>query len=77
MLDDDGTKLIRCESCYNGRWESECCNGAGGCSCQGRPIDMGPCNVCRGKGWQRPEADTNANIRTIEGLCYLGSGPIR
>lgn len=74
-FDDDGTELTPCDCCYGGRWETECCNGAGGCSCNGQVIDMGPCNVCRGTGWKRPDADTNANIRVISGLCYIGSGP--
>lgn len=73
--DDDGTEMIKCRNCYGGRWETECCSGAGGCDCRGQPIDMGPCNVCNGTGWHRPDADTRANIRTIEGRCFIGSGP--
>lgn len=77
VFDEDGTEMVRCRNCIGGRWETECCNGSGGCSCRGQRIDMGPCNVCHGAGWHRPEADTRANIRTIEGLCYIGSGPRR
>jgi hypothetical protein len=66
-FDDDGTELIRCTSCENGQWESECCNGAGGCSCR----------VCKGSGWKRPDADAMANAKHIRamGQCFLGSGP--
>lgn len=74
-FDDDGTELVRCRNCYGGRWEVECCNGSGGCSCRGQPVDMGACNVCGGSGWHRPDADTRANIRSIRGLSYIGSGP--
>jgi hypothetical protein len=76
-FDDDGTELIRCTSCINGRWETECCNGANGCSCRGEVIDMGQCGVCLGTGWRRPDANMLANIEQIRGLCYIGSGPRR
>jgi hypothetical protein len=75
VLDDDGTEMVQCRNCYGGRWESECCNGSSGCSCRGQPVDMGPCNVCGGTGWHRPDADTRGNIRAIQGMSYLGSGP--
>ena len=75
VLDDDGTEMVKCRNCYGGRWETECCNGAGGCDCRGQVIDMGPCNVCNGSGYHRPDADTRANIRAIEGRCFIGSGP--
>lgn len=74
-INNDGTELIRCRNCYNGRWEVECCNGAGGCDCHGKPVDMGICNVCGGTGWHRPDADTRANLRKIQGRCFVGSGP--
>ena len=66
---------VRCGHCVNGRFVAECCNGASGCSCEGREVDMGPCRVCHGTGWREQDADTTANIRAIEGRCYLGSGP--
>lgn len=66
---------FRCEHCDNGRWEAECCNGSSGCSCGGEPVDMGPCRVCNGTGWRTDDADRTANLRSIQGLCYLGSGP--
>lgn len=76
VTDDDGTEMSRCGACLGaGRWEAECCNGSSGCSCRGAAVDMGACNVCQGTGWVRPDADMRANIRTIEGLCYIGSGP--
>lgn len=71
----DENKLIRCRNCINGRWETECCNGANGCDCRGQVIDMGTCRVCGGSGWHGSEADTRANRRSIEGRCFAGSGP--
>lgn len=70
-------EIERCPGCLGaGRWESECCSGYGGCSCRGDTVDMGTCLVCGGQGWiQEGEADRSANIKSIEGLCYLGSGP--
>lgn len=74
-FDDDGVELMRCDCCENGRWETECCNGAYGCSCRGQRVDMGRCNVCRGTGWRRPDANTRANVDTIRGALFTGSGP--
>ena len=77
MIDDDGTEMVSCEMCYgSGQWETECCNGDRGCSCRGQRVPMGPCNVCRGLGWRRPDANTSANVEAITGLCYVGSGPV-
>lgn len=68
-----------CPSCQgSGQWEAACCNGAFGCSCRGDVIPMGRCNVCNGTGSVRADGsgvDTMANVKTIEGLCYIGSGP--
>lgn len=74
MKDDD---MIACKNCYNGRWEAECCNGAGGCSCEGKPVDMGVCLVCGGTGRHTRGADTRANSRSIlsSGRCFIGGGP--
>ena len=68
---------VPCRHCIDGRWETECCSGADGCDCHGDVIDMGRCNVCGGTGYHSPDADTRANIRTIEGQCFIGSGPTR
>jgi len=75
VYDDDGTELVRCEMCENGEWWAECCNGADGCDCHGRPVNMGRCNVCNGTGWRRPDADKMANVNTIRGRCFVRSGP--
>lgn len=66
-----------CPSCYGeGRWETECCNGSGGCSCRGRTVDMGACNVCHGSGYVIDgQYNRDANINTIKGYCFVGSGP--
>jgi len=75
--DDDGTKLIPCEYCENGTWFTECCNGAGGCSCHGELVNMGNCHVCNGTGWRRLDANIRANSDFIRmtGACFAGSGP--
>ncbi len=70
---------IECPSCCgSGEWKTECCNGSGGCSCHGRPVPMGRCNVCHGSG-KVPEDITQeqrmANCRAIAGLHFIGSGP--
>lgn len=72
-------KMIMCPSCLgDGYWEAECCNGSGGCSCGGQPVNMGRCNVCGGSG-QVEEGNYNprANVNFIErgGYGYLGTGP--
>lgn len=67
-----------CPGCNGeGRWEAECCNGSGGCSCHGEPVDMGLCNVCGGSG-EVPKGkpvNTKANLEAIQGFCFIGSGP--
>jgi len=67
--------LIKCRNCIDGRWETECCSGANGCDCRGQVIDMGICKVCGGAGYHDENADTKANIKTIQGRCFIGSGP--
>lgn len=76
MSDTENEQLIPCRICDGGRWWTECCSGANGCDCRGQPIDMGRCHVCNGTGFHRPDADLRANIRTIEGRCFIGRGPI-
>lgn len=72
-------RKIECPSCFGeGRWEAECCNGTGGCSCHGMPVDMGTCRVCGGsgkviEGKHNPSA--NADFIMTSGACFLGSGP--
>jgi len=73
VYDDDGIELIPC-NCENGEWYAECCNGADGCSCYGKPVNMGKCNLCNGTGWRRPDADMMANLVEIRGYCFVGSG---
>lgn len=71
-------ETIPCPACDGGRWETECCSGAGGCSCRGQVVDMGPCNVCGGTG-EVPanitHEETMANCRAIAGAHFIGSGP--
>ena len=78
FVSDPETETERCPSCMGaGTWQSACCDGSGGCSCRGEILEMGTCNVCRGSG-QLPKNgnyDRDANINTIRGLSYLGSGP--
>lgn len=68
-------ELIPCTACIDGRWETECCNGSGGCDCGGQVLDMGPCNVCDGTSLRHPDADVRANLRKIAGACFIGAGP--
>ena len=72
-------EAIECPSCYGtGEWEAECCNGSGGCSCGGQPVNMGRCNVCGGSGRVEKGAfNSMANVDFIErgNYGYLGSGP--
>lgn len=75
MSSEEGKEQVECRCCENGRWWTECCNGSGGCSCQGGPIDMGECLVCKGTGFHDPETPTDQNWRSIAGLCFIGSGP--
>lgn len=69
-------KLETCPACNgSGRFLAECCSGAGGCSCGGEIVEMGPCRCCGGRGECGPSADRMANARSIAGLSYLGSDP--
>lgn len=75
--DDRSAAWITCPGCNGaGEWLSECCDGSGGCSCHGQVVQMGGCNVCGGRG-EVPEHGYNpmANVETIQGLCFLGTGP--
>lgn len=79
LLDEIEPRMMVCPSCHgSGEWETECCNGSGGCSCRGQVVLMGRCNVCSGHG-EVPESISEeqrmANCRAIEGLCFIGSGP--
>ena len=74
--DDDGTELQQCCSCENGELWIECCNGSGGCDCQGQQVYLGSCRVCHGRGWKRPDADDRANLDTMRSMApggYLGN----
>lgn len=65
-----------CRACNGeGQWYTECCNGSGGCSCGGDIVPMGRCNVCDGSGVEQEGADPAANLTTIEGFGFIGSGP--
>ncbi len=69
----------RCPSCNgSGRLVTECCNGAGGCSCKGDLVDIGICRVCNGYGYVvKGHYDPNANSKFIRAtrMCFAGSGP--
>lgn len=65
-----------CLACNGtGEWETECCSGVGGCSCNGDPVYMGKCNVCEGTGYINENSDPAANLKAINGACFIGSGP--
>lgn len=85
MKDVDGMEMIKCNSCgyfgqHIGRLMIECCNGAGGCPCGGREMDIGECRVCHGTGWRSQDADTRANLKIVRALAeatkgFPGGGP--
>lgn len=65
-----------CPGCNgDGTWETECCDGSGGCSCRGQRINMGTCGVCGGSGDAPENADPMANVKAITGYCFIGTGP--
>lgn len=72
-------ETITCPGCYgSGCWQTECCDGSGGCSCGGGLVDMGRCNVCGGYGRvTEGEFNARANVDVIlnGGYCFAGSGP--
>lgn len=69
-----------CNVCHGyGQMESECCNGAGGCSCHGDVVLL-PCTYCDGKGTVESNIEASENgLRKFRkfygGRCFLGSGP--
>ena len=73
-------KTMTCPSCAgSGVWETECCDGSGGCTCRGQIVPMGTCNVCGGSGEVSEDISDEqrkANCRAIAGLHFIGSGPI-
>lgn len=65
-----------CEACWGaGDWWTECCSGAGGCSCHGQPIHMGGCLACGGSGLKKDVTNPRANIESIQGYGFIGTGP--
>jgi hypothetical protein len=66
-----------CPGCGgSGRFETECCSGAGGCSCRGEIVELGSCRVCGGTGQVVDGAyDRMANRNAIQSLHFIGSGP--
>lgn len=72
-------QLIDCPACGGrGQWETECCNGSGGCDCRGQPVAMGACLVCQGSGQMpkdAPREQLQANLNSIRGRCFIGNGP--
>lgn len=69
----DARECVGCDG--RGTWETECCNGADGCDCRGDRVDIGPCLVCKGTGVMTDASDPQANIKSIQGQCFVGSGP--
>ena len=66
----------QCPACQGaGTWETECCDGSRGCSCRGQRVPMGECLACRGTGIVGPDHQPGANIASIAGQSYVGSGP--
>lgn len=70
-------EMETCRGCGGrGSWETECCNGAGGCSCRGREVDMGTCRECGGRGQIEVGSYRAANRESIRGLHFIGTGSV-
>jgi hypothetical protein len=70
--------MIQCKYCNgSGRLWTACCNGANGCPCEGREIELGACRVCGGRGETEFEHNLewhlNPNRQAILDHCY-GAG---
>lgn len=77
MNTDDDHKWEDCPLCQGrGEFSVECCSGGGGCSCGGEPVAMCCCG-CDGAGVvdKTIGVDSSANLKSLEGRCFLGSGP--
>ena len=72
--------MEKCKRCYGtGKMDTECCNGADGCSCKGQTVYL-PCTYCNGTGYveNNEEAEKTGAMKYQQkygGLCFLGSGP--
>jgi len=72
--------MEKCKRCYGtGEMDTECCNGAGGCSCKGQTVYL-PCTYCDGTGYveDNEEAQKIGAVKYKQmygGFCFLGSGP--
>ncbi len=70
--------MFTCRYC-NGTGElwTACCNGAHGCPCEGREIQLGACRVCQGRGELERDPELswadNPNRAVILSHCY-GAG---
>lgn len=64
-----------CRGCGGtGIFETECCNGSGGCSCRGEVVNMGSCRECGGQGEIEVGTYRGANLDAIRGLHFIGTG---
>lgn len=76
-FEEEAMPLVgECPGCHGtGRFDTECCSGAGGCDCRGEVIDIGPCRVCEGTGGVDGTHNPEANLNMIRGMHFIGSGP--
>lgn len=63
-----------CEMCENGQVWTECCDGSNGCPCEGQQVLYGRCLVCKGTGHREADADTQANIRSMQNAAAVTGG---
>lgn len=70
--------MSKCQAiaCENGEVWTECCNGSGGCACEGKQVFFGKCRVCDGAGTLAGaiDIDTRSNLRAIQFAAEVGGG---
>lgn len=74
------TEMVRCDvkACENGEVWTECCNGSGGCSCEGKQVFFGKCAACNGAGQRLAtrNVDAQVNLNAIRSYARAFGGYI-
>jgi len=72
-MSNNTNNKTRCQHCYDGRIEAECCNGYR-CSCGGQPVDLGICTACDGTGIQVRESENlNVVMSAVSSEGFIGA----